>query len=208
MKWFLKGLLLVASLALIIGGFVMSGGKPDGLNKHPLMPLKIFLIFLGFVLLVVFVLLMVWPLIKRSSVEQIKNQERKNNPKIDLMSDDEIIEKYGDIEDEDDMPNENLEEDVEEDLEEDFLDEEETEEFEDLDEKLEDEEDDIDEEEIEDVEDEEDFDEELDESEEETSNETSKLENKQANICEYCGTENKDNAKFCSACGANLKNKK
>ena len=168
MKWFFKGLLLEASLALIIGGFTMSSGEPKGLNQHPLMPLKIFLIFLGFVLLVVFVLLMVWPLIKRSSVEQIKNKERKNNSKIDLMSDDEIIEKYGDIED--DMPNENLEEDME-----DFKD------------------------------DEDEMEEDLEESEEseEASNEVQEVVNK--NMCEYCGTENKDNAKFCSACGAKLK---
>ena len=177
MKWFFKGLLLAASLALIIGGFVMSGGKPKGLDPHPLMPLKVFLVFLGFVLLVVFVLLIVWPLIKRSSVEQIKNKERKNNPKIDLMSDDEIIEKYGDVEDEDDMPNENLEEDMEED----FLDEEETEDFEDDEEDLE----------------------EIEESEEETDNEVQEVVNK--NMCEYCGTENKENAKVCSACGAKLK---
>ena len=175
MKWVFKGLLLVASLALIIGGFTMSSGEPKGLNQHPLMPLKIFLIFLGFVLLVVFVLLMVWPLIKRSSVEQIKNKERKNNPKIDLMSDDEIIEKYGDIEDEGDMPNEILEEDMEED----FLDDEDIEEeFEDDEELVEDE------------------------------NTQDKTENVKQNVCEYCGTENKENAKVCSACGANLKHKK
>lgn len=189
MKWIFKGLLAVASLSLIIGGFTMSSGEPKGLNQHPLMPLKIFLIFLGFVLLIVFILLMVWPIIKRKSVEQIKNQERKNNPNIDSMSDDEIIEKYGDVGDEEDSDAELSEDDMDED----FLDDEE------MEEEFEDDEDEM-EEEFEDVE--EDL-EEIEESEEGTDNEVQEVVNK--NICEYCGTENKDNAKFCSSCGAKLK---
>ena len=91
-------------------------------------PVMIITIIIGSTMVIGASLIFINPLIKKNFVNSIKNKERKNNPNIDSMSDDEIIKKYGDGEDEpfdDVVENEELLEDDEELIEDDSSDEEE-----------------------------------------------------------------------------------